>query len=157
MCTGRLEPMRRSGKMRMGCPDCGWIHFRDPAVGAAVLVRDEQARVLMVRRGPTSSQPGLWCIPCGYVDYGEDVRAAAARELLEETGLEAEIGAVIQVLSNTHDPAKLTIGIWFEGVATGGMLKAGDDAVEVGWFAPDELPPLAFETDRLVLDRFRPV
>jgi 8-oxo-dGTP diphosphatase len=71
----------------MTCPGCGWVHFRDPAVGAAVLLTDEMGRVLLVKRGPTSTRPGRWCIPCGFVDYGEDVRAAAARELHEETGL----------------------------------------------------------------------
>jgi ADP-ribose pyrophosphatase YjhB (NUDIX family) len=89
------------------------------------------------------------------VDYGEDVREAAARELREETGLTAEIGSVMQVVSNTHDPAKLTVGIWFAGTVTGGTLAAGDDAVDAGWFSLDDLPPLAFETDRLLLDGMR--
>jgi 8-oxo-dGTP diphosphatase len=137
--------------MRMTCPSCRWVHFRDPAVGAAVLLIDEIGRVLLVKRGPTSTRPGRWCIPCGFVDYGEDVRAAAARELQEETGLVAEVGEVIQALSNGHDPAKLSIGIWFAGRITGGTLQAGDDAVEVGWFAPDDLPDLAFETDAMLL------
>lgn len=46
--------------------------------------------------------------------------------------------------SNFHDPAKLTVGIWFAGTVTGGTLQAGDDAK---FFALDELPPLAFPTD----------
>jgi 8-oxo-dGTP diphosphatase len=137
--------------MRMTCPGCGWVHFRDPAVGAAVLLTDRMGRVLLVKRGPTATRPGRWCIPCGFVDYGEDVRAAAARELYEETGLLADVGEVIQVLSNGHDPAKLSIGIWFAGRLTGGTLQAGDDAVDVGWFPLDSLPDLAFETDRALL------
>ncbi|MGF1668052.1 MAG: NUDIX domain-containing protein [Acidimicrobiia bacterium] len=151
MCTAALAPRMKSGRMRMACPACGWVHFRDPAVGAAVLLTDETGRVLLVKRGPTSTRPGRWCIPCGFVDYGEDVRAAAARELHEETGLHAEVGEVIQVLSNGHDPAKLSIGIWFAGRITGGTLQAGDDAVDVGWFALDGLPELAFETDVILL------
>lgn len=139
----------------MSCPECGWTHFRDPAVGAAVLVRDDHGRVLLVERGPGSTRPGRWCIPCGFVDYGEDVRAAAARELLEETGLVAEVGDVIQVMSNTHDPAKLSIGVWFEGTVRGGTLQAGDDAVDVGWFALDALPDMAFETDTVLLTKLR--
>jgi 8-oxo-dGTP diphosphatase len=139
--------------MRMGCTDCGWTHFRDPAVGAAVLVRDAVGRVLLVQRGPGASQPGRWCIPCGFVDYGEDVRQAAARELEEETGLTAEVGEVIWVTSNFHDPAKLSVGIWFEGTVTGGVPAAGDDAVDVGWFALGDLPDMAFETDVVLLGR----
>ena len=138
---------------RMRCPACDFVHWRNPAVGAAVLIRDDEGRVLLVRRGPEASRPGLWSVPAGFVDYGEDVRAAAARELEEETGLVAEIGDVVHVASNFHDPGKLTVGVWFHGVVTGGELVAGDDADEVGWFHPDSLPPLAFPTDAELFGR----
>lgn len=131
----------------MACAACGYVHFRNPAVGAAVLVQDDEGRVLMVRRGPSATRSGLWCIPCGYVDYGEEVREAAAREVAEETGLVVEVGAPVFVASNFHDPEKLTVGVWFAGRAVGGVLAAGDDAVDVGWFPLEGLPPLAFETD----------
>jgi ADP-ribose pyrophosphatase YjhB (NUDIX family) len=98
---------------------------------------------------------GRWCIPAGYVDYGEDVHDAAARELREETGLVASVGDVVFVRSNFHDHAKLTVGIWFEGTVTGGRLQAGDDAVDVGWFELSDLPPLAFDTDIELLGSMR--
>ena len=147
MCAEPLSVVERGGKRRMGCTSCGYVHFRDPGVGAAVLVRDDSERVLMVKRGPGATRPGLWCIPCGYVDYGEEVRAAAGREVTEETGLVVEVGDPVFVASNFHDPEKLTVGIWFAGEVVGGELAAGDDAVDVGWFALDRLPPLAFDTD----------
>jgi ADP-ribose pyrophosphatase YjhB (NUDIX family) len=153
MCSTELSEGERAGKLRKVCPRCGWVHFRNIAVGAAVFVTDAAGRVLLVKRGPGSTQPGRWCIPAGYVDYGEDVRAAAARELVEETGLEAEIGDVIQVMSNFHDPAKLSVGVWFAGTVTAGNAVAGDDAVDVGWFEPGRLPDLAFETDVALFER----
>ena len=134
----------------MGCPTCGYVHFRDPGVGAAVLLT-EADRVLLVRRGPGATRSGRWCIPCGFVDYGEDVAEAAAREVLEETGLTVEVGEPIFVRSNFHDPAKLTVGIWFSGRIVAGTPAAGDDASEVGWFDVAELPDLAFETDAELL------
>jgi 8-oxo-dGTP diphosphatase len=154
-CAAALERRPIDGRERSVCPACGFVHWRDPGVGAAVLLLDDAGRVLLVRRGPTATKPGLWCVPAGFVDYGEEVRAAAARELREETGLEAEIGRVVHVASNFHDPAKLTVGVWFEGRITGGRLEPGDDADDVGWFALDDLPDLAFPTDVELLERLR--
>ncbi len=151
MCAARLEARAIAGRDRQSCPACGFVHFRNPGVGAAVVVRDDAGRVLLVRRAPGATQPGKWSIPAGYVDYGEEVRAAAARELREETGLEAIVGEPVWVATNFHDPAKVTVGIWFAGVANGGELTAGDDADAVGWFALDELPELAFQTDAAYL------
>lgn len=147
MCAASLAVVVRGGRARMGCENCGYVHFRNPGVGAAVLLEDDAGRVLLVQRGNGATKPGLWCVPCGFVDYGEDVREAAAREVREETGLEVDVHDVIFVQSNFHDPEKLTVGIWFAGRVRGGIAVAGDDAVDLGWFGPDELPALAFETD----------
>ncbi|MDX1690113.1 MAG: NUDIX hydrolase [Acidimicrobiia bacterium] len=154
MCGSDLDRVVRGGARRQACEQCGYVHFRNPGVGAAVVLRDGST-VLLVRRGPGTTQEGRWSIPAGFVDYGEDVRLAAARELKEETGLVAEVGEVVHVASNFHDPAKLTVGVWFSGRRVGGELRAGDDADRVGWFDLHDLPPLAFPTDAELLRRLR--
>jgi 8-oxo-dGTP diphosphatase len=45
--------------------------------------------------------------------------------------------------------------VWFVGRVTGGTLRAGDDAADVDWFALDDLPDLAFETDRVLIERIQ--
>lgn len=147
-CTAELVLVQIGGAQRMRCPECRFVHWRNPGVGAAVVIRDDGGRILLIKRGPEASMPGLWAVPAGFVGYGEEIREAAARELLEETGLHADIGEVVHVASNFHDPEKLTVGIWFRGTVTGGTLQAGDDAVDAAFFALDDLPPLAFDTDR---------
>ncbi|MCK4304880.1 MAG: NUDIX domain-containing protein [Candidatus Eisenbacteria sp.] len=151
------------------CPKCGYVHYRNPiAVVAAILQSDgphppasgllippsAATHLLLVRR--TGIYPGTWCIPCGYVDYDEEVRAAAEREMLEETGLLVETGAVFAVQSNFHNPVNHTIGVWYLARRIGGELIPGDDADRAEFFSLDELPePLAFPTDREVIARLR--
>ncbi len=151
-CATPLDSAIRGGRERPVCPRCGFVHYRNPTVGVAVVIwRDGQ--ILLGRRAVGSSYAGRWCIPCGHVEWDEDVRAAAAREFAEETGLLVEIGDVIAVHSNTHNPAQHTVGIWFHGAVTGGALRAGDDLDAVDYFELEKPPPLAFPTDQLVLNQ----
>jgi ADP-ribose pyrophosphatase YjhB (NUDIX family) len=150
-CASPLEFADIGELPRPRCPECGYRYFRNPGVGAAAVVLDGDGRVLLVRR----SDNGLWCVPCGFCEWGEDIRMAAARECREESGIEVEVGDVLQVMSNFHDAGKPTIGVWFWAEAVGGTLMAGDDAVDAGYFDLDDLPPLAFPTDVTLFERLR--
>ena len=149
-CGSLLEASLRGGQLRPRCVDCGRTVFHNPAVGVAVVVLDDAGRLLLGRR--SRNYAGEWCIPCGYVEWDEDARVAAAREFLEETGLEVHVEGVAAVHSNFHDANQHTVGIWFRGRVGGGELQAGDDLDAVGYFPLDDLPgSLAFPTDALVV------
>jgi 8-oxo-dGTP diphosphatase len=150
-CGGALFFDYRGGERPPSCPACGYERVQYPTVGVAAVICDDAGRVLMGRRAQ-GRYAGLWCIPCGRLEWGEDVRAGALRELLEETGIIAEIGPVLAVHSNFHRPEFLTVGIWFEAKAVGGHLHPADGELsEVAYFDPNDPPPLAFPTDALVL------
>ena len=153
-CGEGLQLRERGGRPRPTCPACGYVHFRNPAVGVAVVILDGP-RVLLGRRS-RGGYEGQWCIPCGYVEWGEEAREAARREFLEETGLQVAVEGVCAVHSNFHNPQSLTVGIWFRGTITGGHPTAGDDLDVVAYFHLGDLPQaLAFPTDLLVLEQLR--
>lgn len=138
------------GHTRQTCPSCHFVFWQNPVVGVAVIIIEEE-RILLGRRARGIYQ-GMWCIPCGYVEYDEDVRHAAQREFLEETGLLVAIGAVYTVHSNFHNPLMHSVGIWFRGTVLRGTLRPADDLDEVAYVPLAHLPGnLAFPTDRLVL------
>jgi ADP-ribose pyrophosphatase YjhB (NUDIX family) len=149
------------------CPACGYVQYRNPtAVVAAILLSDGSqlpppgklitlqaaTHLLLVRR---SAPPrGSWCIPCGYIEYEEDIREAAEREMREETGLVTRAEGVFAVHSNFHDPANHTVGTWFLARYISGTLEPGDDADQAACFPISSPPePLAFPTDREVMRR----
>lgn len=152
-CATPLEPIRRGGRERPACPACGWVGFNPAPTGVAAVIEDAAGRVLLVRRR-TRFRDGQWCLPCGYLEGDEELRAGLAREVREETGLEVEVGAVVAVHSNLDRDPPYPVGIWLRATPTGGELRAGDDADAAEFFALDGLPDdLAFETDRRVLEQ----
>ncbi len=139
-CGGLLDAQRP----HPACTACGRTAFRDPKVGVGAVVRDAAGALLLVRRG-VEPQKGRWALPAGYVDADEDPRAAAAREVLEETGLVVEVGAVLDVYpGGSSGGAGASFFLAFEARLVGGTLQAGDDAQDARFFGPDELPELAF-------------
>lgn len=155
VCGQPLEPLIVDGlaTVHRRCTACNRIAYRNPAVGVAVIIEDA-SRILLGRRS-RGRYAGSWCIPCGYVEWDEDIRNAAKREVREETGLVVEIGDVFAVHSNFHDRGRQTVGVWFRGESVGGTLKPGDDLDRVELFSLNELPKIAFPTDELVLSALR--
>ena len=110
-----------------------------------------RTHVLLVER-ENEPYAGRWALPGGFVDELEPLERAAARELEEETGL---TGVSIEQFRAYGDPGRDPRGhtvtvvfvAWLERRAA---VTGGDDARDAAWFPVDELPPLAFDHDRII-------
>ena len=142
----------RFGRQRPICPRCAWIFFADPKVAVALLVVNE-GKILFVQR---SNEPyrGLWSLPAGFVDAGEDPVEAAVRECREETGLEVRVIELLDLLSGQEHPRGANLLIVYRGEILLGILRPGDDAEQAGFFDLRDLPPLAFASTRTILERW---
>lgn len=114
------------------------------AAAAAVVV--EAGRVLLVQRS-RAPLAGSWSVPGGLIHLGETARAAAAREVREETGLEVEVGALLEVADriewDEYRQARFHYVIAdFLARPVGGKLRAGDDAARAQWFEWEALAAL---------------
>jgi len=105
-------------------------------VGA--IVHDRDGRLLLIRRGHPPAE-GLWSLPGGRVEPGEDDATAVAREVAEETGLAVKpVRLVGSVLRDT--PGGDVFEIYdYACAVTGGRVQAGDDAADAAWFPAAEL------------------
>jgi ADP-ribose pyrophosphatase YjhB (NUDIX family) len=132
---------------RPTCPACGFIHYVDPKVAVAVVVGDADG-VLLGLRGINPGK-GLWSFPSGYVNRGEVLEEAAAREVLEEMQFEVRITRLIGVYSTAGDPVIL-VAYAGEHVA-GEPHPDGHESLEVRTFPLDALPSMAFSHDPRIL------
>ncbi len=113
-----------------------------PIVGVGAVVIDD-GRALVVRRA-TEPLKGEWSIPGGVLELGETLRAGAAREALEETGLAVEVGEVLEVFDRIIPDAQGRTRYHYVLVdflcrRTSGEARPGSDVSEVRWITAAEL------------------
>jgi len=116
-----------------------------PITAVGVVVTDGE-RVLLIRRGKEPNR-GRWSLPGGAVELGETVRAAAAREVAEECGVEAVAGDVIEVLDaitpgENARPRFHYVLVELLAEYVSGTPHAATDALATQWFTLDELAGL---------------
>jgi len=90
-------------------------------------------------------------LPAGFVNGGEDPAEAAARECLEETGLNVRVTEVLDVIAGREHERGADFVIVYHAEVINGKLVPADDADAADWFLRDKLPSLAFRATQKVL------
>jgi 8-oxo-dGTP diphosphatase len=136
------------------CPKCGnkWP-CRNPSLTVDIVIEQGAGSgrtIVLVRR---KNPPHGWALPGGFVDYGETVEAAAAREAYEETGLKVTLVRQLHTYSEPgRDPRGHTVAVVFLARASGEP-QGGDDASEARAFNPGALPEdMAFDHRTVIQD-----
>jgi ADP-ribose pyrophosphatase YjhB (NUDIX family)/N-acetylglutamate synthase-like GNAT family acetyltransferase len=151
-CGEPLVTRTIGSRERLTCPSCGYVHYRNPVPGVGIIIEMEGGVVLVKRGGQV--KPGQWALPSGYIEAEESVEEAAIRESREETGLDVELIDLLGIYSFPEGPPTSGIIVFYRARPVGGTLRAGDDALDVRVFKPDELPELPFRTHRQAMARW---
>jgi len=136
-CAGKLENrvLKEGDPDRLVCEACGFVFYLGPKLVAGAIVELDGEIVLIQR----AIEPGYgrWTFPGGFVERGEVAEAAAARETLEETGLEVEATGIVGLYTYEDQVPAIVV---FAAEATGGEPEPLDETLDVRAFPREGLP-----------------
>jgi 8-oxo-dGTP diphosphatase len=120
----------------------------------AGVIRREDGRLLITQRLADDTLGGYWEFPGGKVDPGEELRAALARELREELGIEAEIGAQVHHIVHAYPDRDVRLYFFEARILSGEPRKI--EVADLRWVTLPELMDYRFpEADRPLLEQLR--
>jgi NAD+ diphosphatase len=126
---------RMDGEMAKRCPACGQTDY--PRISPAVIMRVERDGQILLTRGP-QGRPGAYSVLAGFVEPGESLEQAVAREVMEEVGVEV---ADIRYFGSQPWPFPNSLMVGFTARWTGGELRLQEAEVEdARWFTARDMP-----------------
>ena len=147
LCGASVDKLFHEGRDRHVCPECGHVLYVNP-IPASTLVVLNEGHVLLVLRA-VEPQKGEWCLPGGFLEWGESPEEGGKRELLEETGL---VGDELEFVGYYNSMVTMhAVLLGFRVKRWHGDLYHGDDAEDVRWYRLDSRPPLAFAAHEQLL------
>lgn len=152
ICGKELMVHHDGEKNRPHCTACQRFYYDNPVPAACCFVT-RNGDLLLARRG-VEPRLGEWALPGGFVETGETTEEAAAREMLEETGLRV-VG--MRLIGANTQPSPVTGAVVVLGYAIEqweGEPRPGSDVTEVRFFPRDEMPTLPFSAQRELLAIF---
>jgi ADP-ribose pyrophosphatase YjhB (NUDIX family) len=135
---------------RAVCTACGAIHYRNPKLIAGC-VPEREGRILLCRRA-IEPRRGFWTIPAGFMEIGETLQQAAARECHEEAMARVEVGSLCAIVHVLHAEQ---VHVLFRARLVGGF-GVGAESLETVLLEERDLPwaELAFASVEFTLRRY---
>jgi len=153
MCGAPLARQLAGGRDRLACKECGWINYLNPLPVVACLVRNSEKEILLIKRGVEPSV-GSWALPGGFIEIDETPQGAGRRELHEETGLDGTAGRLVGVHMEESRMYGFVLVVGVEFIAGDKNAAAGDDALDAGFFARENIPKIPFAAHRKLIEDF---
>jgi ADP-ribose pyrophosphatase YjhB (NUDIX family) len=138
-------------RVRYVCTRCGTVHYQNPKMVVGC-IPEWHGQVLLCRRA-IEPRLGFWTLPAGFLENGETLAQAAAREALEEANARVDVDALYTVLDLPHIDQ---VYLFFLARLRDAACHPGRESLEVGLFHEQEIPweNLAFATVHLTLRHF---
>lgn len=143
-----LEIPEGDNRERHVCRSCSTIHYRNPRIVAGTVPMVED-RILLCRRA-IEPRKGYWTLPAGFMELGESVEEAAARETWEEA---AALIHSPRLYSLINIPYIGQVHLFYLAQVVDGKYGIGPESLESALFAMDEIPweELSFRSVSLTL------
>jgi 8-oxo-dGTP diphosphatase len=144
-CGSRLVNRHIEGRDRRYCMTCNEPLYENPIPATCVVVADRLNKIWLVKRS-VEPKIGYWCLPGGFMELDETPEEAALRELKEETNITGKIEILLGISANPSAGYGTILMAGYLVLDYSGEPLAGDDALDIACFHPDELPEIAFES-----------
>jgi ADP-ribose pyrophosphatase YjhB (NUDIX family) len=133
------------------CDACGTIHYRNPKLVVGC-VPEHEGQILLCRRA-IEPRRGYWTVPAGFMENGETLQGAAARETREEALAEVQIGSLLAVVHVLHAEQ---VHVFFRAALPAARYAAGTESLEVALFDAASIPwdEIAFPSTDFALRRY---
>ena len=133
------------------CNACGTIHYQNPRLVVGC-VPEHEGKILICRRG-IEPRRGYWTVPAGFMENGETLQQAAARETLEEALARVEIGSLLTVVHVLHAHQ---VHVFFRATLREPIFGAGTESLEAMLVEPEDIPwdDIAFPSTDYTLRRY---
>ena len=151
-CGGSISRKipKDDNRERAICDNCGQVHYQNPLIVVGCVVERDR-KVLLCKRA-IEPRHGYWTVPAGFMELGETLANAAARETLEEACATVEMGHLFASV-DIVDAGQ--VHLFFTGKLIGDY-GVGEESLDTQLFSEEEIPwdDLAFKSGRFALKKF---